>query len=190
VKVFGITGWKNSGKTTLVTRLVGHLTARGLRVATIKHAHLGFDLDVEGKDSYLHREAGAAEVLVSSARRWALMHELRGEEEVSLELLLARLAPADLVLVEGYKRDPHLKLQVIRSPNAEPPPELDNVVAFATDTPAAMPADVAGRPVFHLDDVAGIAAFVLRRMGLPPVKENRARRRPGDASSGARRGPS
>lgn len=161
MKVFGITGWKNSGKTTLVTRLVGHFTARGLRVATIKHAHSGFDLDVEGKDSYLHRGAGAAEVLVSSTRRWALMHELRGEEEASLDHLLARLAPADLVLVEGFKRDPHPKLQVIRSFHAEPPPVLDNVVAFATDTAAAVPADAAGRPVFHLDDVAAIADFIL-----------------------------
>ena len=161
MKVFGITGWKNSGKTTLVTRLVRHLTARGLRVATVKHAHLGFDLDVEGKDSYLHREAGAAEVLVSSGKRWALLHELRGEGEPSLGDLLARLAPVDLVLVEGYKRQEHPKLQVLRSPVAEPLPEIDGVVAFASDRPESLPAATGGRPVFHLDDVAAIAAFVL-----------------------------
>lgn len=162
MKVFGLTGWKNHGKTTLLTRLVRHFCAQGMRVSTIKHAHHRFDLDREGKDSYLHRQAGATEVLISSARRWALLRELRDDEgEASLGELLDRLAPADLVLIEGFKHDPHPKLQVVRAGNAQPlPPEVENVVAYACDTRAAAPADAGGRPVFDLDDVAGIAAFV------------------------------
>ena len=113
-RVFGITGWKNSGKTTLTEKLVAELTRRGFRVSTVKHAHHDFDIDHEGADSYRHRLAGAVEVAVVSGRRWALMHELRGEDEPKLEEILARLAPCDLVLVEGYKREGHPKIETRR----------------------------------------------------------------------------
>src|SRR4051812_7057497 len=112
--IFGITGWKNSGKTTLTERLVAELTRRGYRVSTVKHAHHDFDIDREGADSYRHRAAGAAEVAVVSGRRWALMHELRGEDEPQLDDILARLAPCDIVLVEGYKREGHAKIETRR----------------------------------------------------------------------------
>ena len=113
-KVFGVVGWKNSGKTTLVERLVAELTRRGFAISTVKHAHHGFDIDREGADSFRHREAGAVEVAIVSGRRWALMHELRGEDEPDLEAILARLAPCDLVLVEGYKKEPHAKIETRR----------------------------------------------------------------------------
>lgn len=114
MRVYGVTGWKNSGKTTLVERLVAEITGRGLTVSTVKHAHHGFDADHPGKDSYRHRAAGAAQVLVASRDRWALMSELRGGEAPSLAELLARLDPVDLVLVEGYKRDRHPKMRGAR----------------------------------------------------------------------------
>ena len=116
-RVFGITGWKNSGKTTLTERLVTALSDRGFRVSTIKHAHHGFDIDHAGTDSFRHRAAGAGEVAVVSARRWALMHELRGEDEPLLAQVLETLAPCDLVLVEGYKRDPHPKIECAGAPH-------------------------------------------------------------------------
>ena len=109
--VFGITGWKNSGKTTLVVRLVEEFTARGFRVSTVKHAHHAFDIDREGTDSHRHRVAGASEVALVSGRRWALMHELRDDDEPALGEILARLSPCDLVLIEGYKREAHAKIE-------------------------------------------------------------------------------
>ena len=109
--VLGITGWKNSGKTTLTERLVRELTRRGWKISTVKHAHHAFDIDKEGTDSFRHRQAGAAEVAIVSGNRWALMHELRGEDEPRLEAILARLAPCDLVLIEGYKRESHPKIE-------------------------------------------------------------------------------
>ena len=114
-RVFGITGWKNSGKTTLTERLVAELTRRGWKVSTVKHAHHDFDIDKEGTDSFRHRQAGASEVAIVSGRRWALMHELRGEDEPPLDVVLARLAPCDLVLVEGYKRESHKKIETRRA---------------------------------------------------------------------------
>jgi molybdopterin-guanine dinucleotide biosynthesis protein MobB len=164
VRVYGVTGWKNSGKTTLVERLVGEITGRGLTVSTIKHAHHGFDADHPGKDSYRHREAGAAQVLVASRHRWALMSELRGAEAPSLAGLLARLDPVDLVLVEGYKRDRHPKIEVFRTGTGQ---DLlagadESIEAVETDAPLdGMPV-----PVFALDDIRAIADFILGRVGL------------------------
>jgi len=161
MRLFGLAGWSGSGKTTLMVRLLPVLTGRGLRISTVKHAHHGFDVDQPGKDSFAHREAGAHEVLVTSANRWALMHENRGAPEPSLAELLARLAPVDLVLVEGFKREPHPKLEVWRRVVGKPPLAAGdpNIVAIAADEP---PPGLS-IPYFHLDDVDGIAAFILTR---------------------------
>ncbi len=164
MRLYGVTGWKNSGKTVLVERLVADLTARGLTVSTVKHAHHGFDVDQPGKDSHRHRTAGAAQVLVASRHRWALMTELRDAPEPPLDALLARLDPVDLVLVEGYKRDRHPKIEARRAATAQDLiAEADETVeAIASDAP--LPA--AAVPVFDLDDVPGIADFILARVGL------------------------
>ena len=134
MKILGLLGRSGSGKTHLLTRLLPLLVARGVRVSTVKHAHHGFDLDQPGKDSYLHREAGAREVLISSGRRWALLHEL-DEPEPSLGELLLRMAPVDLVLVEGFKSNPHPKIEVFRPSLGQTPlwPDRTDVVAVATD---------------------------------------------------------
>lgn len=164
-RIFGITGWKNSGKTTLTERLVTELTRRGWRVSTVKHAHHAFDIDKEGTDSFRHRAAGASEVAIVSGNRWALMHELRDEQEPSLETILARLAPCDLVLIEGYKREPHPKIEMRRL-NAKDrtalSPDDPSIVALASDHTV----EDSALPVFNLDDVAGIADFVERNVGL------------------------
>jgi molybdopterin-guanine dinucleotide biosynthesis protein B len=164
-RVFGITGWKNSGKTTLTERLVAELSRRGWRVSTVKHAHHDFDIDKPGTDSFRHRRAGAGEVAVVSGRRWALMHESKGEQEPPLEHVLARLAPCDLVLVEGYKREQHLKIETRRQAAPERTPLADadpGIVAIAADHPVAD-----GRlPVFSLDDILGIADFIERTTGM------------------------
>jgi molybdopterin-guanine dinucleotide biosynthesis protein B len=163
--VFGVTGWKNSGKTTLVAALVSELTRRGHAVATVKHAHHAFDIDKEGTDSFRHRQAGAREVAIVSDRRWALMHELREEEEPRLEDILARLSPADIVLVEGYKRDTHKKIEARRTEarNREPlAPDDPDIIAIASDHP------VEGErlPVFDIGDIAGMADLIERTVGL------------------------
>ncbi len=159
--VIGVVGWKNNGKTTLVTRLVAHLVGRGLRVSTVKHAHHSVDVDRPGKDSHRHREAGASEVVLATARRWVLIHELRDEPEPPLEELLAKMAPADLVVVEGFKRFPHPKIEVHRRERGTPLIARDDptVVAVASDEPIP---DF-DRPVFDLDAIAEIADFVLAR---------------------------
>jgi molybdopterin-guanine dinucleotide biosynthesis protein B len=164
VFVFGIVGRRNSGKTHLVTRLVRLGTARGLRVSTIKHAHHAFDVDTPGKDSYEHRAAGAHEVLVASAARWALMHEHRGAEEPSLPELLARLAPCDLVLVEGFKREVRQRLEVYRASCGQPPLVLedDGIHAVATDDTRTF-AGRAGLRCLPLDDEAAVLDYVLAR---------------------------
>jgi molybdopterin-guanine dinucleotide biosynthesis protein B len=164
-RVFGITGWKNSGKTTLTEKLVAAFTRRGLRVSTVKHAHHDFDIDREGADSHRHRLAGATEVAVVSGKRWALMHELRGEVEPKLEDILARLAPCDIVLVEGYKREDHPKIETRRlaARDAAPLTRVDpQVRAIASDHP------VEGEtvPVFRIDDVEAIADFIAGATGL------------------------
>jgi len=163
MKVFGIAGWSGSGKTTLLEKLIPQFTARGLKVSVIKHAHHGFDIDRPGKDSYRHREAGASEVLLSCNDRWALMHERRGESDVTLDELLARLAPCDLVLIEGFKQEPIPKLEVYRPENGKPPlfPERSDIVAVATDAEIAT-----SLPRLALDDVAAIAGFVMTTLQL------------------------
>ncbi len=163
--VFGIGGWKNSGKTTLTERLVAEFTRRGLRLATVKHAHHDFDIDKEGTDSFRHRRAGAREVAIVSGRRWALMHELDGETEPTLDAIVARLSPADLILVEGFKRGSHPKIEVRRLGAREVTPLAPGdpaIVAIAADH--AVEADL---PVFRLDDVAAIADFIAAKCGLP-----------------------
>lgn len=159
MRVIGLAGWSGAGKTTLLTRLIPELGRRGVSVSTLKHAHHAFDLDTPGKDSHAHREAGAREVLISSERRWALMRELRGEAEAELPDLLARLSPVDLVVVEGFKRQRHAKIEIHRAGNGKPPlhPGDDSIVAVASDT--AFPD--AGRPVVALDDIAAVAEIVL-----------------------------
>lgn len=164
-RVFGITGWKNSGKTTLTERLVSEFTARGRTVSTVKHAHHAFDIDKQGTDSHRHRMAGASEVAIVSGQRWALMHELRGEQEPALEAILARLAPVDLVLVEGYKREAHQKIETRRLAASDTAPLAANdprIVAVAADHP--LPAEAL--PVFDLDDIASIADFIEEMAGL------------------------
>lgn len=163
--VFGVTGWKNSGKTTLVTRLVAEFTRRGYRVSTVKHAHHDFDIDKPATDSFRHREAGASEVMIVSGNRWALMHELRGEDEPPLEAALKRISPCDLILVEGYKREGHPKIEARRrdAGKAEPlAPQDRSIVAVAADHQT----DANGRPLFDLDDVSGIADFMAARLAL------------------------
>lgn len=164
MKLYGVTGWKDSGKTTLVERLVAHLTASGLAVSTVKHAHHAFDIDRPGKDSHRHRAAGARQVMVSSSRRWALISENRDAPEPPLAALLARLDPVDLVLVEGFKRDRHPKIEARRAATAQELIAADDesVEAVASDIPLSGLAV----PVFDLDDVAGIAGFILARTGL------------------------
>src|SRR5688572_12791777 len=137
MKIFGFAGWSGSGKTTLIEKLIPLFVQRGLKVALIKHAHHTFDVDQPGKDSYRHRQAGCTEVLVSSSRRWALVHELRGAPEPGFPELLERLAPADLVLVEGFKRERLPKLEVYRAVTGEPllHPEDKHIVAIASDAP-------------------------------------------------------
>jgi molybdopterin-guanine dinucleotide biosynthesis protein B len=161
--VIGIAGWKNSGKTTLTVGLVAELSRRGWRVSTIKRAHHDADVDYEGTDTFRHREAGANEIL-ATGRRWALVHELRDEEEPALDDLLARLAPCDLVLVEGFKRGGHPKIETRRreARDREPLPASANVVAVAADHPVAN----AAVPVFALDAVPAIADFVEKAAGL------------------------
>jgi molybdopterin-guanine dinucleotide biosynthesis protein B len=159
MKVIGLAGWSGAGKTTLLARVIPHLLARGLTVSVIKHAHHEFDVDVPGKDSWRHREAGATEVLVSSTRRWALMHELRGANEPRLPELLAKMAPVDLVIIEGFKREPLRKIEVHRAANGKPLlfPDDPGVVGIATDV-----AVETTLPVAHLDDVEAIAAMLRR----------------------------
>jgi len=164
MKVLGIAGWSGSGKTTLVVRLLPALIARGITVSTIKHAHHGFEVDQPGKDSWRHREAGATEVLVSSARRWALLHEHRGAPEASLDQLIARMSPVDLLLIEGFKHYPHDKIEVWREALQKPLLARDDrrVVAIAADAP---PGGVVV-PILSLDDAAAIADFILDHCGL------------------------
>jgi molybdopterin-guanine dinucleotide biosynthesis protein B len=159
-KILGVVGWRNSGKTTLVEALVREMTARGLRISTVKHAHHAFDIDVPGKDSHRHREAGAHEVIVASGQRWALMHELREAPEPPLVELLAKLAPCDLVLVEGFKQGTHPKIEVARVKREEGliADQDDTVIAIATDDVM-----LAGRHLaLPLNDATAIVEFIHR----------------------------
>ena len=157
MKVIGLAGWSGAGKTTLLTRLIPYFIAEGLRVSVIKHAHHEFDIDVPGKDSWVHRQSGAAEVLVSSTRRWALMHELRGAAEPKIPELLAKMSRVDLVLIEGFKREPHRKIEVYRAANGKPPlfPDDPGIVGIASDTKLETQL-----PMAHLDDIKAVAAPV------------------------------
>lgn len=163
MRLFGVVGWKNAGKTGLMERLVTEITGRGFTVSTVKHAHHSFDVDHPGKDSHRHRVAGAREVLLASRNRFALMHELRDEEEPGLADLLNRLSPVDLVLIEGYKRDHHPKVEAHRAETGNPliAPEDPTVKAVASDVPLEL-----DRPVFDLNDTRAIADFILREVGL------------------------
>jgi len=167
MKVFGLAGWSGSGKTTLVESLLRELIGRGLKVSTIKHAHHNLDVDRPGKDSFRHRAAGANEVVLLSSNRWTLMHELRGGAEPTPEQLIERIAPVDLVLVEGFKRHTHEKLEVHRPALGKP--LLCNgdpyIVAVASDAPL----NGAEVPVFDLDDIPAIADFIVSRCGVTKV---------------------
>ncbi|RUV31897.1 molybdopterin-guanine dinucleotide biosynthesis protein B [Mesorhizobium sp. M5C.F.Ca.IN.020.32.2.1] len=164
-RVFGITGWKNSGKTTLTEKLVAELVRRGWKVSTVKHAHHDFDIDKPGADSFRHRQAGATEVAIVSDRRWALMHELRGEDEPTLEAILSRLGTSDIVLVEGYKREAHSKIETRRLETKDRTPlsaHDPHIIAIAADFALADER----LPVFDLDYTKSIADFIERATGL------------------------
>jgi molybdopterin-guanine dinucleotide biosynthesis protein B len=164
MKIFGLAGWSGSGKTTLLVKLIPELTRRGLRVSTLKHAHHGFDVDRPGKDSYEHRAAGATEVMISSAKRFALMHELRDAPEPTVEELVAHMTPVDLLIIEGFKTHGHDKIEVHR-------PALGKPLLAAEDTTyVAVASDVAIAglrvPRLDLNDIAAIADFVVAHCGL------------------------
>ena len=169
MKLFGIAGWSGAGKTTLLVSLIPSLVRRGIRVSTVKHAHHAFDIDIPGKDSYEHRRAGATEVMVASGRRWAIVHELRDEAEPTLEALIARLSPVDLVLIEGYKHGDYEKIEIHR-------PSLGKKLLYPDDPlVVALASDVkfTGLPIPFIDlaDIDGIAGLILARCGLAPAKE-------------------
>ena len=161
MRIIGLAGWSGSGKTTLLAKVIPSIVARGLKVSTLKHAHHAFDVDQPGKDSHTHRMAGASEVLVSSANRWALVHELRGAAEPSLATLIQKLSPVDLVLVEGYKRERHPKLEIFSAGLGKPPlyPDDPAIVAIASDEPLPH----AKIPVIDRDDVEAIADLLIAR---------------------------
>lgn len=163
MRIFGVAGWSGSGKTTLLTALIPQLTARGLTVSTLKHAHHEFDVDKPGKDSWRHRQAGASEVMIASSRRWALMRELRDSPELSLEELASHMSPVDLLLVEGFKRHPHPKIEVHRPSLGKPLlyPDDPYVLAVVSDEALALPL-----PVLPIGDAAVVAEFIVEKAGL------------------------
>jgi len=161
MRLYGVVGWKNAGKTGLMERLVSEITGRGFSVSTVKHAHHVFDVDHPGKDSYRHRAAGASEVLLASRKRVALMQELRGADEPALAELLDKLAPVDLILIEGYKSEAHPKIEAHRAETGKPLIVDETVRAVASDVPLEL-----DRPVFDLNDTSAIADFILGEVGL------------------------
>jgi molybdopterin-guanine dinucleotide biosynthesis protein B len=171
MRLIGLAGWSGSGKTTLITKAIPRLIARGVRVSTLKHAHHGFDLDQPGKDSFVHRAAGATEVVISSAKRFAILHELRDEPEWDLPSLLTMVSPVDLVLVEGFKRDPFPKLEIHRIANGKPLLHLEDphIVAVACDS--ALPA--AKVPVIDLNDIEAVVDLLLKQAA--PLDKYRVR---------------
>lgn len=179
--VMGVAGWSGSGKTTLLRRLIPALVSRGVTVSTVKHAHHDFDIDQPGKDSFEHRRAGATEVMVASGRRWALMHELRDAEEPPLDQLIARMSPVDVLLVEGYRRGTHPKIEVYRPSVGKPllQPDDPNVIAVVSDSV------VPGLPVplYDLDDAEAIATFILAQGGHAARGRDDLRRAAGDGST-------
>jgi molybdopterin-guanine dinucleotide biosynthesis protein B len=164
MRVIGLAGWSGAGKTTLLDRLIPALIARGLRVSTLKHAHHNFDVDHPGTDTWMHRQAGANEVLAAFSGQWALIHELRDEVEPPLLKLLGRMVPVDFVLIEGFKRENHPKIEIYRQANAKPPlhPDDPSIIAVAADI--AIPG--LAIPMYHLDDIPGIAD-VVQRCAMP-----------------------
>lgn len=164
MRIYGVTGWKNTGKTGLMERLVTEITGRGFTVSTLKHAHHATDVDHPGRDSYRHREAGAGEVIVASPNRWAVMHELRGAPEPTMAELLEKFSPVDLILIEGYKRESHPKVECHRTEAGRPlmAPENPTIRAVASDSDHS----ALSVPLFYLDDTAAIADFILREVGL------------------------
>jgi molybdopterin-guanine dinucleotide biosynthesis protein B len=173
MRIFGFAGWSGSGKTTLIEQVIPRLVHRGLTVSLIKHAHHRFEFDQPGKDSYRHRHAGCSEVLVTSGTRWALMHELRGEPELSLEQALHQLSPCDIALVEGYKAHPIPKLEIWRAEVGKPllHPGDPHIVGIATDSPCDLPSGTAARmPVFALSDFDAVATFVADRATARPLR--------------------
>jgi molybdopterin-guanine dinucleotide biosynthesis adapter protein len=164
--MFGITGWKNSGKTTLAARLIAELCKRGYMVSAIKHAHERFDIDQPGRDSYKLREAGAWRVILSSPKRWALMHELRGEPEMQFTQIVSEAGPCDVIVIEGYKREPFPKIEIRRDGGVSRQPlagSSPQVVAIASDRPGE---EADALPTFHLDDVGGMADFIVGYLRL------------------------
>lgn len=163
MKVIGFAGWSGSGKTTLVEQVVGLLEARGLAVSLVKHAHHEFDIDHHGKDSHRHRNAGCREVLVTSAKRWAMVHELHDQPELTLAEALARLSPCDVVLVEGFKREPIAKIEVWREANGKPQlfPEDPHIIAVASDRPLQT-----ALPQLDLNRPAAVADFIVATLSL------------------------
>ena len=167
MKVIGFAGWSGSGKTTLIERVIGIVTARGIRVSLIKHAHHAFDVDHEGKDSWRHRHAGCGEVLISSGKRWALMHELKAEPEPTLDELLAKLSDCDLAIVEGFKRAPIPKVEIYRESLGKPKlfPGDSHIIAVVTDSDV----DTA-LPCVDINNPEAVADFVLEHCGLSDVR--------------------
>lgn len=166
MKVIGVAGFKNSGKTTLVEKLVHHMTRQGYRVSTVKHAHHSFDIDHEGRDSFRHRKAGASQVAVISKERTAIIHELRGQEPPSLEQVLAQLQPCDLLIVEGYKRDSHDKIELRNVELKHPHLAGDDPTVVAIAANARLDDETV--PVFDRDDVTSLAQFIVRHLQLKP----------------------
>ena len=164
MKTIAVIGWKNSGKTTLVSNLVKFFKENKIKVGVVKHAHHSFDIDHKGTDSFRHRKAGAKEVLLASGKRWALIHELMDEPEKDFDFLVNRIAPTDLILVEGFKAEVHNKIEVIREENKKTPIHMsdENVLAIAADYKIS---DVS-LPIFHLDEISKIANFILKKVGL------------------------
>jgi len=168
MRIIGLAGWSGSGKTTLLAHVIPRLVARGLKVSTLKHAHHAFDVDQPGKDSYVHREAGATEVLVASANRWALMHEHRGAPEPSSAELMRQMSEVDLLLIEGFKRETHDKLEIYREANAKPllAAQDPHIVAILADGPVPQGTLSTKLPVIDLNDIGAIADFIQRHCGL------------------------
>jgi molybdopterin-guanine dinucleotide biosynthesis protein B len=160
MRIIGLAGWSGSGKTTLITKVLPVLIGRGHKISTLKHAHHGFDLDKPGKDSFMHRASGATEVIISSERRWAVLHELRGEAEWNLPELLSKASPVDLLLVEGFRRERFPKLEVFRDENGKPllHPDDPHIVAVASDAPVPE----SKVPVIDLNDIEAVADILLK----------------------------
>ncbi len=172
MKIFGLVGWSGSGKTTLVAKLVPELIGRGLSVSTMKHTHHNFDIDKKGKDSYLHRIAGATEVLITGARRWAILHENRNVPEPSVDELLAHMEDVDLVLIEGFKSHRHQKMEVYRPAVGKPMlcPDDSSIIAVASDADLGK----VDLPVMNLEDVKAIADYIVGHLGLESREKNGA----------------